>query len=311
MKRQAISTTRLAEICGVSQGTVDRALNGRGGISQKTKERILAAAKAYGYRPNPHASSIGGGKSMLIGIVVFDLYNAYFPELLSKIEEECAARGYYAIVMLTHKDRERELECIKSLYHMSVDGIVLCPINKGEDFENFLLSLDTPAIAVNNRLERIAYIGIDNRGAMRDSAEHCIKEGYEKLIYVMPKLKDGDNAHAQEQRLLGFQDAVTAADIPHVITHVDEVDSSIDDRQRVAVVCASDFYAQKLYQKYKGKNVGIIGFDDQRTLRELGIAMDSVAYDVSATAKSAIAYLLDGIKPTQPIPHRIVKRGSV
>jgi LacI family transcriptional regulator len=213
--------------------------------------------------------------------------------------------------MLTHKDRERELECIKSLYHMSVDGIVLCPINKGEDFENFLLSLDTPAIAVNNRLERIAYIGIDNRGAMRDSAEHCIKEGYEKLIYVMPKLKDGDNAHAQEQRLLGFQDAVTAADIPHVITHVDEVDSSIDDRQRIAVVCASDFYAQKLYQKYKGKNVGIIGFDDQRTLRELGIAMDSVAYDVCATAKSAIAYLLDGVKPTQYIPHRIVKRGSV
>lgn len=100
MKRNGISTTQLAKICGVSQGTVDRALNGRKGISPKTKEKILTTAQKYGYRPNIHARSIAGGKSMLMGVVVFDLENQYFSDILTAIE---------------------------NLYLMSVDGIVLCP----------------------------------------------------------------------------------------------------------------------------------------------------------------------------------------
>ena len=61
MKKNSISTTQLAQICGVSQGTVDRALNNRKGINPKTKEKILAVANEYGYRPNIHARSMAGG----------------------------------------------------------------------------------------------------------------------------------------------------------------------------------------------------------------------------------------------------------
>lgn len=78
MKRNGISTVQLAKICGVSQGTVDRALNDRVGISRETKEKILCAAREYKYRPNIHARSVASGKSMLVGIVVFDLKNQYF-----------------------------------------------------------------------------------------------------------------------------------------------------------------------------------------------------------------------------------------
>ena len=61
-----ISTTEIAKICGVSQETVDRALNNRNGISPQTKEKILSVAKEFGYRPNLHARSIAGGKSLRI-----------------------------------------------------------------------------------------------------------------------------------------------------------------------------------------------------------------------------------------------------
>ena len=91
MKRNIISTARIAEICGVSQGTVDRALNDRKGINPKTKEKILSVAKEYGYRPNIHASCIAGGRSMLIGVVVFDLKNQYFS--LSFFEKNAEKTG--------------------------------------------------------------------------------------------------------------------------------------------------------------------------------------------------------------------------
>ena len=60
---KGITACELAKICGVSQGTVDRALNNRAGISNATKKKILDAAARYGYLPNIHASKLAGGKS--------------------------------------------------------------------------------------------------------------------------------------------------------------------------------------------------------------------------------------------------------
>ena len=80
MKRfSKITTTQLARICGVSQGTVDRALHNRVGISEETRKRILTVAREYDYRPS---SQVGGQEnSMLIGVVLLDLYNEFFSRL--------------------------------------------------------------------------------------------------------------------------------------------------------------------------------------------------------------------------------------
>ena len=74
-----ISSTEIAKICGVSQGTVDRALNNRNGISPQTKEKILSVAKEFGYRPNIHTRCMAGGKSHLIGVVILTLITGLFP----------------------------------------------------------------------------------------------------------------------------------------------------------------------------------------------------------------------------------------
>ena len=164
-----ITAVEIAKICGVSQGTVDRALNNRTGISEKTKKSILSVAEKYGYRPNIHASSMAGGKSKLIGIIVFDLNNSYFSDILTEIEDCCTQRGYSTIVMFSHKDSDRELECVKSMARLSVDGIALCPISKGAEYEDFLHSFDIPIVTIGNRLDSFEYVGIDNHSAMTDA----------------------------------------------------------------------------------------------------------------------------------------------
>ena len=74
-----ITTTQLAGICGVSQGTVDRALHNRGKINPQTREYILSVAREYDYIPN--VQNANRGNSMLIGVVLFDLYNEFFSKL--------------------------------------------------------------------------------------------------------------------------------------------------------------------------------------------------------------------------------------
>ena len=314
MKREVISMSRLAEICGVSQGTVDRALNHRKGINPATKERILKVAKEYGYRPNIHARSMRDGRSSLIGIVIFDLDNSFFADLVSAIEDSLSEAGYHAIITLTHKDPKRELSCIEELYYMSVDGIILCPIGKGADYEKFLHSLDIPIVTVENRLDTIPYVCIDNRKAMFDTTRFVIERGYERLIYLMPSITDDCNTinfYAQDERLAGFKEACKESMTDYEIQYGDVSEASLSSHQKTALICSTDIYALRLFHTAKKHGCGIIGFDDLRIIDNTKIALDSVSQNAVAIAKATTEFLIHKKKPSAMVEHSITKRGSV
>jgi len=310
MKPHSISTTQLAKICGVSQGTIDRALNDRPGINPETKARILAAAKSYGYRPNIHARSMAGGKSMLIGVVVFDLNNPYFSDILTSITNYCSKRGYSTVVMFTDRDPEQEIECIQNLYHMSVDGIVLSPVGLGEEYENFLLSLELPIVTIGNRLERFPYAGIDNRRAMQEVTRHVLAEGYDHLIYVKPNLR-GSNTFGQDARLSAFLHCMQKEQADYVITDLAGAEAALLPHRRNAFVCPSDILAIQLLRTAQTHQAGIIGFDNICLIDTLGLKLDSVSYDLQLTAERTVEYILNQTPLDTPIPHRIVQRGSI
>lgn len=305
---KGISTTKLAEICGVSQGTVDRALNNRKGISEATKEKILQVAKEYGYRPNYHARAMRSGKSNLIGIVVFDLDNQYFADIVTNIEDCCSRKGYSTVVMFTNKQTRREIECVENLVNMAVDGIVICPINQGEDFENYLLNLKIPVVTVGNRLKNIPYIGINNTLAMKETVDYVISKGYDRLIYVKPHMLK-NNTFAQNERLSAFSRACTNTE--HVITDTYGALNEIKPDKKNVLICPTDIYAVKLFVGAKNLDAGVIGFDNIRLLDELGIKLDSVGYDIFETARVITNFLVDGRPFNGYIAHKIIERGSL
>lgn len=310
MKRSIISTSRLAEICGVSQGTVDRALNNRKGINPETKEKILQKAREYGYRPNIHARSIAGGKSMLIGIIVFDLYNQYFSDIVTSLEAECAKKGYSAVIMFSNKEPQKEIECIKSMYHMSLDGIVLCPINTGAEFESFLLSLEIPIVTIGNRLQHFTYAGIDNAAAMREAVELVLKKGYKKLIYVMPR-QSGNNFTGQYERLYAFEEICRENGTDYTVTDIETAQSGALAQQGGAFICPTDLYAVMLYNQAQKHGMGIIGFDNIRIIDELGLKLNSVAYSHEQAALWAVEYITDSKPIPESVAYKIIDRGSV
>ena len=167
-----VTTNDIARICQVSRTTVIRALNNQGRISKETKDRIVKTAEELGYRPDLLARGLVKGKTMYIGVVVFDVKNQYFAQMLSAIEAEAQTRGYCVNITLHGKNREKEIDLIRKLVDYHVDGLILSPVNKGEHFNNFLKSLDTPLIVIGNKVsDEIPFVGIDERRAAKEATD--------------------------------------------------------------------------------------------------------------------------------------------
>lgn len=281
MRNLEISTERLAKICGVSQGTVDRALNDRAGISRSTKDRIIEAAKKYGYR-----TLNNNDIPKHIGIVIFDLNNEYLTLLTTGLETELRKAGYHATIMFSHYERKLEIECIKQLYVSGVDGIILCSVNSGTDFINFISSLNIPIVCVGNKIDGIPYVGIDDKKAMFTLTQSVISKGYDKIIYFSPAIEYPD-AFSQKLRYDGFIEAVNNTIDYTVFTNIADVNADIN--RHTAVICSTDYYALKVY--FNGNGADIYGFDNIKMLEKFSIPIKSVDYSVDRIAEEAVEHI--------------------
>ena len=299
--RISISTADLARICNVSQGTVDRALNNRSDIKAETKQKILETARQYGYRE--HVQALPDKIIGQVGIIVFNLENSYFSELITETEYILREEGYGTTVMLSHYDQQYEIECIRNLYNMGVNGIVLCSVNNGIEFENYLKLFDIPIVAVGNRVASLPYVGIDDFAAMRDMTEAVILEEPEHIVYFSPALRY-PNAFAQRSRYEGFISAVGNTEYS-VVTSIDDIKEHYD--KKTAILCSSDYYALKAYMK--GSNARIYGFDNIKALEKYQISITSVGYSMAQIAREAVDIIKGSKKYSVFVGHYIARKG--
>lgn len=300
MNHLKITTAELSKICGVSQGTVDRALNNRADINSETKKRIISIAKQYGYRK--YIESDVENKSVgQIGIIVFNLNNEYFSKLITETEFILRELGFSAVIMMTHYDKQYEIECIRNMYNMGVQGIILCSVNSGSEFNNYLNLFDIPIVAVGNNIGSVPYVGIDDFCAMRDMTEKLLAEGYTDLIYFSPALKYKD-AYAQESRYKGFLNAVSDRKYS-LATDIDQIEECYNDK--TAVICSTDYYAFQVY--FKAKNAKIVGFDNLDAIKQYKLNIDSVGYSVSEIARAAIDIIVGKKSGNFTVAYKIIE----
>ena len=283
MKNNKISTKRLAQICNVSQGTIDRALHNRKGISDKTKEYILSVAKEYGYRPN---------KNGLVGIIVFDLYNEYFSELIMFLEKELRRRGYYSLVMFSEKDKKKELECIEAMYDAGVNGLILCPVNGKKDFAQYLNSWKIPVVTIGNKVDGIKYVGIDNFKAMKELATFVVSKGFREILYYSPSINNDCNMYAQEQRINAFKSFAEEENIMYkVVNTTAELEANV--RNVMGIIASTDVYALKALFLEKTKECLVVGFDDIPSLYNYKIPLTTLSYDNIFAAQKVVDYIIN------------------
>lgn len=329
----AVTSKDIANICGVSQGTVDRALNNRPGISPKTREKILQTAKDLGYRPHLLARSLVKGSTLTLGVVVFDLYNRFFAQLVNGIELCSREHGYFTYLTLTGKSKEAEKSCVEHLISRQVDGLVLCSVYQGDEYSKYLKQLKIPIITVGNRISgHFTFAGIDDYNAMKEAAACLINKGYSRIVYVSPPLsyRGSQNIYAQEQRLKGYLDALQESGKkfePLVIDCKDylyKLESlGIVEWEGTAVLCSNDIYMLEVMKYLESKSInvpesiGVMGFDNIDMLKYIHPRPATVAYPLEELGVKTVECLLSQVRDGNLnsddiiLSHRIVEGESI
>lgn len=317
----SITTKDLAALCGVSRMTVHRALTDTGRINPQTKEMILRTARENGYRPDLLARGLVKGQTLYIGVVVLDVNNRYFSQMLSAITAKARELGYFVNITLHEKNKEMEREQLERLADYHVDGIILSSVNQGEAYKAFLKELDTPIVSIGNRIaDGIPFVGIREKEAAQAAVNCILQAGYEKVVFVCPPLEDREieNIYVHEERRRGFLEEVQRAGVPYALIGqtADYLELAYSEwentEKRTAFFCTADMYALQLmkYMERKGLETpgdyGLVGFDSTDILTYVTPRITTIYNSVEEVAGEAVDLLYDLMQRKQTRTDRVL-----
>ncbi|WP_267548948.1 LacI family DNA-binding transcriptional regulator [Rhizobium rhizogenes] len=194
----------VAKLAEVSTGTVSRVLNDHPSVTQELRARVSGIINQLGYMPDPSARSMRSKVSRLIGIVIPDLTNPFFSELVQSAEQVAADHGYNIIVMTSFDHAAKEADRIRQLTSRKVDGIILVPSN---DFHTLKLPKGLPIVVVDRLMPGYSGIASDHRSGVRMGVEYLLKLGHRRIGFISgPK-----HSVPANDRLKGYLDAMEQA----------------------------------------------------------------------------------------------------
>ena len=207
--------------------------------------------------------------------------------MITDFEEALKESGHLLTVMFTNYNKQTEIDAIRHLYAMGVEGIVLCAVNNDEVFGNFLKQLSIPVVAVGNRISAIPYVGIDDFLAMKEYTKKILQKGFKHLVYYSPALLY-DDAYAQKLRYEGFVSEMTDTYSYTVVTDFAQIKDVYDEK--TAIICSTDYYAMQVY--LKARNCTVFGFDGIDMVRKFNLPIFSTKYSTQDIAQKVVDTLL-------------------
>ena len=228
MKR--ITMQDVAEQAGVSKATVSHVINETRYVEDSTKERVLRAIQALGYRPNVAARSLTTQRTRVIGLIVSDVTNTFFGEIMLGVENVLIANGYSLMVCNTSEVLEREEYYIDILLRQGVDGIIAAATSQNWDALNEAAKLNIPIVMLDRTFPdaKSPYVGVNNKYGAYLGAKHLIERGYREIGI----LSGFQRLSTMRERLAGYEMAMAEADLPLRERWAVASPLSIEDGQR-------------------------------------------------------------------------------
>lgn len=209
----------IADLAGVSRGTVDRVLNHRGSVNPQTEKRILEIVQALDYKPNKAGIVLAAQKKNLkLGVVLLGLGTVFYDDILEGVRDKAAELdGYNCAVLVkqTEYDLTQQLHAIDELVSEGISGLAISPYNDNAVREKIdeLHAMGIPVVTLNTDIEnsrRIAYVGSHfyRSGETAGGLMHLMTRGEVRVGII----SGSRNVLCHTERISGFRHVITAYD---------------------------------------------------------------------------------------------------
>lgn len=173
----------VASKAGVSRATVSRVFSAPNSVKDDTKRKVLYWIHQLGYEPNKVAQALAGNSSGVIGVIVPNLLNPYYSEIVNYAEEIASDKGYAIIICCSNNQLEKEKRIFINLKARNVDGVLIFPASTEE--KNYTI-LDAPFVTLGKILKNKSAVVSDLESGAKKIARHFIKNGYHQIGYIGP-----------------------------------------------------------------------------------------------------------------------------
>ena len=330
MKNKKVTAMDVARLAGVSQSSVSRAFSKNSSIAQKKKKLILKAAEKLGYQPNAIARGLITNQSGIIGIVMRNIQNPFYPEILKKLHNHLANEGYQ-VMFINSPNNEISEDEVNRLFEYSVEGVIIT---------DALLTSSTVEKFTRNGISVVLFnryandltsnaVVCDNFTAGRKIGHYLVNQGHENLAFI----SGPSNTSTTVDREYGFRTALEESGIssfPIENGHYsyeggfEAAKKLIKQNKKLdAIFCANDlsaFGAIDFLKKTGMKipeDISVVGFDNVPMADWSSYSLTTWHQPVDEMVDFSIKLLLDNINGEKDVPEikklegSLIERGSV
>ncbi|MFT4095463.1 MAG: LacI family DNA-binding transcriptional regulator [Niabella sp.] len=317
MKFEAATIKDIAKALGLSTSTVSRALRDSYEISEHTKKKIRDYAAQINYRPNPVALSLKEKRTLSIGVVVSEIANTFFSQVINGIESIAYNNGYNVIITQSKESFDREQMILDYLTSRSVDGLIISVSAESKESGTLkqLHSRGLPIVFFDRVIEDIPTYKVitDNFAGVYSATRHLIKNKYKRIGVIA----NNANLSITKDRLAGYKKALTDHKMAineslikycdHGGLDVEEVKNAVEQllslkKKPDALVLLADKITTETFRILKDKQIsmpgeiGIIGFNNSQYTSLFSPALSVISQPAFEMGEKAAALLLSLIE---------------
>jgi LacI family transcriptional regulator len=211
---ETITIKDIARALNLSTSTVSRALRNSYEINTETKKLVMEYAERMNYTPNPIALSLRDSKSKSIGVIIPEIANNFFSQMINGIESIAYNMGYHVVIFQTHESYEREVANTNYLVSRKVDGLLISLSSLTTDLTHFeeLMGKGLPIVFFDRVPKEIEThkVVVDNFLGSYEATEHLIKSGRKRIAHITSPIY----LSIATERLAGYKKALEDHNLP-------------------------------------------------------------------------------------------------
>jgi DNA-binding LacI/PurR family transcriptional regulator len=295
----------------VSIATVSRTMNHVPSVDPLLAARVWKAVTDLNYLPNTQARALVSGKSKLLGLIVSEITNPFFPELIQKFEQIAVERGYEILIASTNYEKNKMEMCARRMLERKVDGVAIMTFG----FEDFLLdrfaSDDIPVVFIDPAPSRplSSVLAVDYRAGIYEGVQHLAVLGHRKIGFISGPIR----LRSSEARKAAFLDCLRSTGISANHSWVIEGDHTLDGGRDAmqkllslgvwptAIMCSNDMTAIGVQHALFEANLkvpedfSLIGFDDIHLAEYTIPPLTTISMSCKDLAQKAVDILLSNL----------------